>query len=288
MIINCEFKDDVHRNIILLDGKRYSDTGMMLGELSNITGIDIDTLSMYDDWYILDDGFYYFKFHFIFQELFMSELAKEYELRCVEFKLAKVNRMRYNSTLGIISKLYRDKEKEYYFYSEFCKRYFGEYINDLNKFRLLCENRFGDDKTNKLVDDIYSMICFDMFTGQHDRGEHNFMFEYNSDDVRLAPLCDNGWVFNYGYDYDSPFGNFCLFETDMYTTYRKSLIDFLRCEKMLYDRFEHILDIDVKEVLRRTLDKYMIVMDIGNRKRILRYMDGKKKAIDATLNFSKR
>ena len=31
----------------------------------------------------------------------------------------------------------------------------------------------GDD----LIDDIYGMIAFDMFTGQRDRGEHNFMFE---------------------------------------------------------------------------------------------------------------
>ena len=35
---------------------------------------------------------------------------------------------------------------------------------------------------NKLIDDIYGMIAFDMFTGQRDRGEHNFMFECDSDD----------------------------------------------------------------------------------------------------------
>ena len=125
-------------------------------------------------------------------------------------------------------------------------------------------------------------------TGQRDRGAHNFLFECNSDGVLLAPLCDNGWVFSYEYNYDSPFGNYCLFETDMFTTNRKSMIDILKSEKTLYERFGNLLDVDVKEVLKRTLDKYMIVLDIGSRGRILRYMDNKKKAIDATLKLSRK
>ena len=292
MIINYEFKDDVHKNIVLLDGKRYSDTGMMCGELSNITGIDMDTLSMYDDWYILDDGYYYFKSCFVFEELFMSELAMECNVKCVSFGLAK-NTVSYKyPTIGVISKLYRTKEKEYFYYTEFCKKYFGEYISDFDKYISMSMNVFGEDKINKLIDDIYGMIAFDMFTGQRDRGEHNFMFECDSDGVRLAPLCDNGLVFDYSYDYVCPFGDYCLFETDIYTTYRKSLIEIFKCEKMLYEKlyekFDRLLDIDINEVFKRTLDKYMIVMGIGSRNKILRYMDGKKKAIDATLKYSRR
>ena len=288
MVINYSFKDDVHKDIILLDGKRYSDTGMMWKDLSNITGIDMDTLSMYDDWYILDGGYYYFKSNFVFEELFMSELAKECNVKCVSFSLAK-NTVSYKyPTIGVISKLYRDKEKEYFYYSDFCKKYFGEYICDFDKFIAMSMNIFDDDKINELMNDIYGMIAFDTFTGQRDRGEHNFMFECNNDELRLAPLCDNGWVFNYGHYYDCPFGNYCLFETDMYTTYRKSLIDFLKREKILYEKFQYLLDIDVNEVFRRTLDKYMIVMDIGSRRKILKYMDSKKKAIDASLKYSRR
>ena len=158
----------------------------------------------------------------------------------------------------------------------------------MDKFKVISEGVFGNDKTNILMNDIYGMISFDMFTGQSDRGEHNFMFECDSDSVRLAPLCDNELVFKDGFNYDSPFGNYCLFETDMYTTYRRDLLEILRNERMLYDRFEHILDVDVKEVLKRTLDKYKIVMNFSNRRRVLEYLDCKKRAIDGTLRLSRR
>lgn len=288
MYFNYNFRYDVLRNVKFIDGKRYSDTGMMWEELSNITGIDIDTLSMYDDWYILDDGFYYFKSDYVFEELFMSELAKECNVGCVKYGLAVKDVLCIEPIIGIISKLYRTKDNKYFYYSDFCNNYFGGYVKGIDNFRLSSLMFFGDNVTNNLMNDIYGLISFDMFTGQYDRGEHNFMFECDNDSIGIAPLCDNGLVFADGFNYDSPFGNYCLFGTDMYTTNRKDLLETLRSERMLYDRFEHILDIDVKEVLMRTLDKYMIVMNFCNRTKVLRYLDLKKRAIDGTLKLSRR
>lgn len=288
MYIKYEFKDDVKNDIILLDGKRYSDTGMMWRQLSDITGIDMDTLSMYDDWYILDDGFYYFKSNYIFEELFMSELAHECGVKCVEFKLAENSTSFKYPVIGVISKLYRNKDREYYYYSDFCKKYFDDYIYGLDKLKYLCSLKFGEDKTNKLMNDMYGMISFDMFTGQYDRGQHNFLFEYDDNGISLAPLCDNGLVFNYGFNYEAPFGNFCLLEGDLYSSFKQDLIGFIRNEKILYERFECLLGIDVKSVLERTIDKYMIVIGVSDRNKILRYMDCRKRAIDCTLYLSKR
>ena len=288
MYISFKFEKDVGKIVVPITGKRYSDTGMMWRQLSNITRIDIDTLSMYDNWYILDDGFYYYKDNYIFEELFMSELACECGVRCVEYKLANDCNILNGEKLGIISKLYRYKDKEYYYYSDFCKKYFNDYINNLNKLKQSLEILFGIDKTNILMNDIFSLICFDMFTGQYDRGEHNFMFEYDEENIKLAPLCDNGLVFNYGFNYQSPFGNFCLLEGDMYSSFKYNLLNLIRSEKILYDRFESILDINIKEVLKRTLDKYMIVMNVGNRNKILSYLDYKKRVIDGTLKLSRR
>jgi len=288
MYFDYKFRDEALNKCILLDGKRYSDTGMMWSGLSNITGIDIDTLSMYDDWYILDDEFYYFKTGLIFEELFMSELARECNVKCVSFSVAEDTVSYKRPLFGVISKLYRKNDKEYFYYSDFCIKYFDGYVQYLDKFKVISEGVFGNEKTNILMNDIYGMISFDMFTAQSDRGEHNFMFECDSDSIRLAPLCDNELVFKDGFNYDSPFGNYCLFETDMYTTYRRDLLEILRNERMLYDRFEHILDIDVKEVLKKTLDKYKIVMNFSNRRRVLEYLDCKKRAIDGTLRLSRR
>lgn len=288
MYFDYKFKDEVLMNRVLLDGKHYSNTGMMWSGLSNITGIDIDTLSMYDDWYILDDGLYYFKFNLIFEELFMSELARECNVRCVSFSLAEDNVLYNRPYFGVISKLYRDKDKNYFYYHDFCNSYFDGCVQYLDNFRVASESVFGNDKTEMLMDDIYGLISFDMFTGQTDRGEHNFMFECDNDSIRLAPLCDNGLVFGNGFKYNCPFGNYCLFETDMYTTNRKDLLDILRNERILYERFERILDVNVEDVLRRTLDEYKIVMKFGSRSSILRYLDCKKRAIDGTLRLSRR
>jgi len=41
MYFDYKFRDEALNKCILLDGKRYSDTGMMWSGLSNITGIDI-------------------------------------------------------------------------------------------------------------------------------------------------------------------------------------------------------------------------------------------------------
>ena len=102
------FKNDAYDIAIDINNKRYSDGGMMWAELSKMTGIDVSMLMAYDDWYILDDEFYYFKYMYKIEELFMSELAHECKVRCVEFLLALDS-----NTLGIISKLYREKDKKY-------------------------------------------------------------------------------------------------------------------------------------------------------------------------------
>ena len=288
MNFNYKFKKDVDDIIIPITGKRYSDTGMMWQQLSNIIKIDMDTLSMYDDWYILDDGFYYYKSNFIFEELFMSELAKVCGVRCVDFKLAIDHNTYKSSKMGVISKLYREDNKEYYYYSEFCKKFLGGYFNDFNKFNESISMLFDDYKTSMLMSDIFGIICFDMFTGQYDRGEHNFMFEYDYDNIRIAPLCDNGLSFHYGFNYESPFGRFCLLEGDMYCSFKYNLLNLIRNNNDLYDRFEYILNVDINEVLKRTLDKYKIIMSFGNRNKLLSYFDFKKRVIDGTLRLSKK
>ena len=100
------FSDDIYNNVVDITGKRYSDYGMMWYELSKETGIPRTILERYDDWYILDDGFYYYKDRGIIEELFLSELSYECGVRCVDFLVAKNDNM-----LGIISKLYREKNK---------------------------------------------------------------------------------------------------------------------------------------------------------------------------------
>ena len=282
MFANIVVRDDFKDDIVDISGRRFSDFGMMWGKLSNLTGIDLDTLSMYDDWYILNDEFYYFKEHCIFEELFMSELAYECKIKCVEFKLAfdKEN-------LGVISKLYRIKDKQYYMYSDFCCKYFNHLPDNLNVFKLASSIAFGEENAQKLMNEIFSLMSFDMFSGQRDREEYNLFFECKNNNVRLASLCDNGAVFTESLVYSCPFGKFSLFDDYEYKVYRNNLLKIVSFNKILFDKLAFLLDINIDEVLRRTIDKYRIIVDNADKSYILGYFDNRKKAVELTLKLSK-
>jgi len=273
-----KFRDDAKNNAIDISSRHYSDYGMMWNGLSKLTGIDVSTLMAYDDWYILDDGLYYFKYMYMIEELFISELAHECEVRCVEFLLALDN-----NKLGIMSKLYREKEKNYYMYSDFCKKYFNYIPDNLSVFRLSSTISFGEDRMVKLMNDVFDLICFDMFTGQWDREEYNLFFECD-DDIRIAPLCDNGVAFTDSFIYSAPFGEFNLKEEGVS---RGNLPFILSCEKSFYNKLSMYLDINVSDIFGRTCEKYKIDMDEQNKKRLLGYFNDRKRAIEHTLELSR-
>lgn len=290
MCVSFKFKDSIKDNLVNISGKRFSDYGMMWGRLSEITRIDLEILQRYDDWYILDDGFYYFKCHSIFEELFMSELSHECNVRCVEFKIAENNLMNEYpfKALGIMSKLYRNRDNNYYEYSDFCKKYFNHIPNNLMVFKLASSIAFGEDKSQKLMEDIYNLITFDIFSGQWDREEHNFFFECSDNGVRIAPLCDNGMIFDKKLTYHSPFGDFSLSDINNNESFRKNLLFLIDNERMFCEKFAYLLDIDINEVLKRTIDKYRIIMNIDEQRKILDYFDDRKSAVEYTLKLSKK
>lgn len=282
MFSNIVVRDDFKDDIVDISGRRFSDFGMMWGKLSKLIGIDLDTLFMYDDWYILNDEFYYFKEHCIFEELFMSELAYECKIKCVEFKLAFDE-----GNLGVISKLYRTKDKQYYMYSDFCDNYFNHIPADSNVFKLASSIAFGEENAQVLMNEIFGLVSFDIFSGQRDREEYNLFFECDNNSVRLAPLCDNGAVFTESLVYSCPFGKFSLFDDYEYKVYRNNLLRIVSFNKNLFDKLAFLLDVNIDEILRRTIDKYRVIINNEYISYVLSYFDNRKKAVESTLKLSK-
>ena len=275
-----EFNKKAYDIAIDISNKRYSDTGIMWEQLSKITGIEIGTLMAYDDWYILKDGFYYFKYIYTIEELFISEIAHECKVRCVEFLLALDD-----DNLGIISKLYREKDKSYYMYDEFCDKYIDCYPENLNTLKLSLTAGFGEDKTRRLMDDIFDIISLDIFCGQCDRADYNFFFECDrNNNVRIAPLCDNGFAFDYSFIYESPFGKLNLNESYILDG---NLPFILMNERNFYNKLVMYLDINVSSVLDRTCEKYKIDLNELDKSRLLSYFDYRKRAIEHTLKLSR-
>ena len=289
MFRNAKFSKDIGEIIVDVSDKFYNGSQLSMSDLefSKLSGIEVDILEWYYSWCILDDGIYFFKNHDIFNELFMSELAYEFMIRCVTFKLARDTSISRISDVGLISKLYRQKDKEYLMYSDFCRRFFSKFINDLFLFRKESEVCFGSENTDVLMNDIFKLISFDIFTGQWDRGEHNFYFECGNDNVvRLSPLCDNGLVFSEDLNCFCPFGDFSL-SSDNYYDY-DSLVKLLKREDGMRECFLKLLDIDIKKVLERTCDKYRILFSLEDENKLLEYFDVRKKEINKILKLVKR
>lgn len=286
MFEHAKFSDDLEDIIIDVSDKFYfgSDISMSDKEFSKLSGIDEELLNLYDSWCILDDGIYFFKNQDIFEELFMSELAYECTVRSVSFIIARDNSIPRISDIGIISKLYREKDKEYLMYSDFCNKYFDHVVTDLCLFKKSSDIAFGNERTGVLMNDIFRLISFDIFSGQFDRwGEHNLFFECGKDNVRLAPLCDNGLVFDKELCYFSPFGKYSLSLDD--GEYYNNLLKRLREEAVFYDCFLKLIDIDIEGVLKRTCAKYKLLIEDVDKIKILKYFDDRKMAISNVLKL---
>lgn len=264
--------------LIDITGKKYSNMGITKCELCKLLGIEKEIIDIYSDWFLLDNKFYYYKNEFIFRELLMSELFQELKVSCVDFKLVKKN-----GRLGIVSESYRNIDKNYYMYNDFCLRYFNCNISNLIDFRKFCQNVFGTKKTCLLMDDLFGMLAMDLFSGQVDRGEYNFFFECDKDNVRLAPLCDNGACLFEAKKNLFPFGEFSLIsktENDIYSLLRNDM-DF-------YFKLESLLDIDISFILDKVAEKNEINIDNGTISFVLNYFNVRKNKINKCLKICQR
>lgn len=277
MYYNYKFCD----NLVNLNDKRYSDNGISKEELSKYTGIDNKIIDRYDNWFILDDGYYYFKHSFVFEELFMSELASVMGVKCVSWNGA-VRGM----TKGIISKLYRKNDKDYYMYNEFCMRYFNQFVSNLDDLFDMLLGKLSFNDLCKLMNDLYGMVVFDLFSGQTDRLEYNFFFECSNDSVNLAPLCDNGRCFGANMMYHTPFGNYSLYG-DVNNKYN-DIYKMLSENREFYMKLESVLDINIDEILRRTIEKYNLLINNNTRNYVMNYFNNKKVDVERVLKRCKK
>lgn len=287
MFSNVALTKECKKSLIDLKGKRYDDlTDLSEYELSRYLKINSDLFKFYTNWYILDDGLYYFKSDFVFNEIFLSELASEFNVKCVKFLLATDGKH-----IGVLSKNFRKKTSSYLDYLEFSRNFFAHVPENLEAFKANTYTIFGEDVGKKLVDQIFSLVAFDFFSGQNDRTHINVAFETNSTDVvKLAPICDNGVAFNTGnFDsYISCFGDL-YFPFDRYIDPRQlELLKLVRNNVSFYNGLSKALDIDIQEILNRTLEKYKLRMSTHEKIKLNDYFGSKKDIIERTLKYSSK
>ena len=263
--------------------------------LSREINIEELKLDCYYWWYKLNDGYHYFKFEYVVTELLMAELFNSFGLDTVDFGLAK-----HGSKVGIISKNFRRQGMNYYDLDQFLNKkggdrfnfYCNEYSDVDSELSILLKEK---DKV-KLMYQLNRMLALDFLTGQRDRFGRNIVLEENPEtsSVTLCPLTDNSMIFDDWLDSYQGFFQSLVFAMeglkleDIDDPYVIETLKFIRSNRDLSSSLENTLDVEFENIIRRTIDKYGLIIPKKYQKEMLDYINKKKRIIENSLVLSRK
>ncbi len=261
--------------------------------LSYNLNLSSDFVKSYNAWLSINDKLYYYKSHEIFNELFLSELAHEFNLKSLDYRLAT-----FKNETGIICESFKEKGKTYSDYDHFFENKKLKVPRSIITLSKTLSNIVSEDNKKEILNNIFRLTVFDFFCGQTDRGDTNLIFEC-SDKLSIAPIFDNGSSMYMPSNpkrrneilfanYYSSFDNL-YFPTDNYynidTVY---LLDLIVNNKEFYNYLCKALDINLNSILKRTIEKYHLVVPHQDKKDLNDYFDIKKRIIYNTLTLVKQ
>lgn len=292
MFANTEVDKNHTKDIIKIDkyflnAKEYSEL------FSKELRIKQRWLNIDNSWFQLDDGLYFFKKKDIFNELFLSELIKEYKVRCVDFSLAV-----FKDNIGIISKSFRKKNKKYYEYDDFFNAYDIIAPKKLTILNHMFRQILTDKNRMKIMNDFYRLTVFDWFTGQNDRTSFNMIFEVG-DDLKIAPITDNGSSLIYIRDEDkelekyyriymSVFDHLVFPINDKLNKKSIYIINLINNHLEFYKYLCKSLDVDINTILNRVIEKYNLIVSKSDKEQLISYFDKKKNIVERTLSIANK
>lgn len=262
--------------------------------------ICIDTIAyMYPHWYKKDGVYYYKKTDFMYYELLMSELLREFGLRSVDFYVSRDGK-----DVFIASRNFKDKSNKYYYYSRMFKRcieHIGLREIGMDNIKTELKKITTAENAKEVSDELFTLTAVDCFSGQSDRTSSNLMFEKSNGLYHLAPIYDNGYCFK-GYriqeysscyqklyfpyipDPDDDFTGKYEERTLIIDSIRLNTLRLIRDNLAFYNAICKCLDIDIDEIIKRTNDKHQIKIYKAQRDYIRKYLDKKKKNFELTLS----
>lgn len=245
-------------------------------ELSHQININPETLSSYLNWFKIDEQLYYFKSYNAFEELFMEKIFNKVQIPVPQHTI-----VRCGNTIGLITPNFRKQGYKYQNYHEIIKtENLTESLKELSK--IMTKQELQEYKTQ-----IYKILAQDIIFGQGDHYEYNIDFEKKNKTIKLAPLFDNGEIFNN--------------QTQTYTSFN-SCIDNLEFRKEdlipdehtltileenpgLINELSYSFDYDLEEIFNELEQQHKITILKEIRKTIQTYYDQNCKIIEKTLNL---
>ena len=215
----------------------------------------------------LDGTYYFFKIfnhlYPVLNELIGPKIARYLELRSAQNYPAIMQYHRNNKFYGIVSKNFKDPNKEYknIFQLGFNNKTSPHYRN-IRKLKKYCRK----EDYEEILNDIFKMTALDYLMGQKDRVASNFLFEQDGDKITLAPL------FDYAESYDHikwgcyfnqekvkrscSVGNALFAPAFWDPKFKKFLKKYPRFQKYL----EKIQEIDIIEILKEIEDEHKLII----------------------------
>ncbi len=284
MFKNTKVNDKYIKSLKNIYDNYYEKCNITTEELAKILNLNIWFINEYPDWYYINDKLYYYKDYTIFNELFLSELIKEFKLKSVKYELVKNSNM-----IGIISESFRNSNNKYYDYCSYFNNKRVQVPRKLINLDQTFNNILDEENKIKLMNKIYRLASFDIFCGQNDRSDGNLVFVENNNKISLAPIFDNGCAFIDKYNYDSSFDNLFMPEKShkgIIDNYNLYLFKLINNNKVFYKYLTKALDIDVKEILKRTIEKYHLVVPFKDKRELINFFDKRKDRIEYTLTLT--
>lgn len=235
--------------------------------------IDMPTFKTYPNWYMKQDDFYYFKKMENYKELLNYLVCEKLIKSYYNFETANYIPAYANGKYGVASKNFRQTDKKHFYASPY---YFNPFCDALGVFKALQYHFFSSKKYENLLNHLFQLISFQVYTTMTDLIEPNFLFSEEIDGFQLAPISDFDCAFDCPpkinlYCYSSAICRFIMPSCDFDNLISK------------YPNFAKFLkiteEIDISKILSSIEEEYGLYINELYKEHYLKHDEGQKEFI---------
>lgn len=253
-----------------------------INELAKQININPLDLEIYHTWFKIQDKYYYFKYYYIFEEIFMEKVFEYFKVPCIKHKLVNCN-----GKVGIISENFRKKDCEYIDYADIISKDTDVPLSII-KYNEIIETKMKKFDFNIYLGIVSKIIAIDIMFGQFDHRYYNIMFEKSNEHLKLAPMFDNGNIFKENNRPDTYTFESC-FDTLVFSANENHIdehtIETITNYPELYKSLEKALDINLSKIFNKLKRDFQMEVYVELKEQIQKYYDLHCKMVEKTLKL---
>lgn len=198
----------------------------------------------------IDNEFYFYKelfeFYCMINELIGVYLANFFSLPTIKYQIGEKN-----NEYSLLSKNFKEKNKDYYFINNINIVGLQTHIDTLDNIYLLKQLCINEDNSNNFIDRLLKLFSLDIYSNQADRVSSNLMFEQDKKtrEFNLSTI--------YDYEYSFSEGNYFKNRNPIIDLNMKKTIPLLLNKyPQFYEILKTSLDINLEKIIKQIFEKY--------------------------------